>query len=205
MRSRTLHLEPTNRCQLSCPSCPRTEYPSHIVISDVDIELVTRSLDQYTDVYMCGNHGDSIYHPRFHELLIAIKEAKPDIRIQFETNGSGRTKTWWEKTAEILRPIDAVIFSVDGMRDNNHFYRIGSKWDSIEMGMRTLRENNAKVRMVWKWILFHHNQKAVGDGLALSKEIGFNRFNIVSSDRNDDDHWLTPTKNIKEIMEALNV
>lgn len=197
---KTLHLEPTSRCQLSCPSCPRTEFLDLIPIRDVDIDLVLRNLAGFDEVYMCGNHGDSIYHPRFHDLLAGIKASHPDVRIQFETNGSGRNTEWWEQTASYLGRRDCVIFSVDGLRTTNHIYRIGSRWESIENGMRTLRRRNAEVRMHWKWIVFHHNQEHTKQGYLLSKEIGFNKFTVVLSDRNAGDHWLNPTRPMDDIM-----
>jgi hypothetical protein len=175
-------------------------FVDRIPIADVSIDLVIRNLVGYDELYMCGNHGDPIYHPRFHDLLRGVREAYPDLRMQFETNGSGRTAQWWEDTADCLGKRDTVIFSVDGLRGTNHIYRIGSRWDSIETGMRTLRRRNSKVRMHWKWILFHHNQDQAREGYVLSRDIGFDKFTVVLSDRNRGDHWLNPTIGVEDIM-----
>lgn len=204
MSKRVLHLEPTSRCQLSCPSCPRTKFLDLIPIRDVSIDLVLRNLDGYDEVYMCGNHGDAIYHPQFHELLAGIKDRHPGVIIQFETNGSGRNAAWWQSTASYLGKRDCVVFSVDGLRDTNHIYRIGSKWESIETGMRTLRDSNPAVKMHWKWIVFHHNQDQVKHAYWLSKDIGFNKFTAVRSDRDKGDHWLNPTRDMDDIMQDIH-
>lgn len=176
-----------------------------IPIRDVSIELVLGNLAGYEELYMCGNHGDPIYHPQFHDLLRGVKERHPTVRVQFETNGSGRPTKWWEETASHLGRRDCVTFSVDGLRDTNHIYRIGSRWESIEAGMRTLRGCNPDVRMHWKWILFHHNQDHAVDGYWLSREIGFDKFTVVLSDRNSGDHWLNPTRTVEEIMSGTHV
>jgi len=201
---RSLHIEPTTRCKIACVTCPRTRFPELVPIVDIDIDIVVRSAAGYDDVYMCGDHGDSIYHPRLHEMLDRLQEAHPTLSIKFETNGSGRTPTWWKETAQRLKSKDTVIFNIDGVRDNNHIYRIGSKWDTIEQGARSLRAANPDVIMIWRYIAMHHNQDSLAEAYTLSKEIGFNHFMLIWSDLYDKFEWTRLTKSLRELQDMID-
>jgi sulfatase maturation enzyme AslB (radical SAM superfamily) len=131
--------------------------------------------------------------------LSEIIKVNPDIEIDFETNGSHRSKTWWNETASILRKTDYVTFSIDGLPHNNHIYRKNSDWDSIKIGIDQLRLQN-KARMIWKWIYFKYNQFDIKEGYRLSKDMGFYKFKIVQSDRHFDGDPLKPNRPIEEAL-----
>ena len=181
--SKTLQLEVTNRCTIACPACPRTIYQDMLVINDVAIDAVVRACNGFDRVFMCGNEGDPIYHPQFKELLAAIRTAHPHISFNWHTNGSFRTKQWWEELMTVLDERDHIVFSIDGMPHNNHMYRVNSKWSFIKDAIDAVVSSDKKVRTTWKWILFDYNQSDIFDGIALAKELGINLFNLNVSNR----------------------
>jgi MoaA/NifB/PqqE/SkfB family radical SAM enzyme len=152
-------------------------------------------------VFLCGNHGDPIYHPKFHELVSRLREANPKLNFGMHTNGAFRSIDWWKKTAAIFDHRDSITFSIDGLPNNNELYRIGSRWETIENGIKTLVELNPNLKLVWKWIIFKYNQYDIDEGIELAKNLGFQGFKLVHSIRDDPTNLLTPTVDWKEIYD----
>lgn len=199
----TLHLEPTTRCTLACIHCPRTAYPGSVAIADMDIDLAVEACKGVRKLAMCGDHGDPIYHPRFHELVRAIRGSNPGIEFWINTNGAFRDRDWWADLAVLLDERDCVAFSIDGLPHNNHIYRTNSRWPSVERGIIALREANPLVSMEWKWILFNYNQDDVGRGVRLAKRLGFNYFTLIGSTRIEDSDPVLATRGVHEVREEL--
>lgn len=204
VRSDTIHIEPSSRCTLGCLECPRTIHKGDYSIDDCDIDLMARSCIGFKTVLLCGNHGDPIYHPRLCDLISKIRQDTPDVSFIMDTNGSFRSKMWWEELSAVLNESDTVVFSIDGMPWNNHLYRVNSKWETVETGIQTLRRNNPNVHMNWKWILFKYNQDQLTAGINLATEFGFDSFTVVHSARYGMHEWLIPNKSIKDIELEIN-
>lgn len=202
-RKKVLHVEPSTRCTIACPHCPRTMYLGDVSIHDCDIDMVVNACHGIDRLALCGNHGDPIYHPRFHDLISGVKTAHPDICIDINTNGAFRSADWWRKLALILDEKDELVFSIDGMPYNNHIYRVNSKWKHIEEAVTTVRSINKKVNMVWKWILFNYNEDEVLQGIRLAKKMGFNWFKVIGSTRDEDDDKLRASKTVQQIREEF--
>lgn len=194
-----LHIEPTSRCTIQCQQCPRTIYNDNITLEDCDIELMIKLAKEKKRVFLCGNHGDPIYHPKFHELVSGMRNTNPKLYFGIHTNGAFRSIEWWKKTAAIFDNRDSITFSIDGLPKNNHLYRVDSKWETIENGIKTLVEINPSIKLVWKWIVFKYNQHDIDEGIELAKKLGFHGFKIVHSIRYDQTNILTPSIDWKEI------
>lgn len=182
---RTLHLEITSRCTLGCPRCQRTADPEELRVDDVSLAVLRRTItrDAFPDlayVNLCGNYGDPIYHRQFHLVLRHFQDQ--GIRIRIETNGSFRSRPWWEKTAALLTRKDQVSLSIDGLEDTNHLYRVNSRWADVMAAVEALR---GRVRLVWKFIVFKHNQHQVDAAVALARDLGFDEFKLIRSNRFD--------------------
>lgn len=182
---KSIHIEPTTKCSLRCPLCDRTLNLQHIKNIDCDIEIVSDITKEYDIVIMSGNHGDPIYHSNFHELISKIKEKNKSIKIFIDTNGSLRSKKWWEKTAQLLTKDDCITYSIDGDSFNNNIYRVNSKWKSIEDGVKSFRNKNNHTKLVWKYILFKYNENTIKNAVNLAKTLNFNSFILVESNRKD--------------------
>ena len=179
----TWHIEPTSKCILECSLCDRTWFYQKFkkrLTQDINIDhLITFFKDHEPNITMCGNNGDPIYHAKFHELCIRLKKIRS--KIEIVTNGSGKKKAWWEKLCEILTSEDAIEFSIDGLQDTNHLYRINSNWDSIMDAIEVVTKYNIKT--TWKFIVFKHNEHQIKDAQKLSKKLGIVEFKLIKSDR----------------------
>lgn len=183
------HVEPTNICTLKCPGCARTrfidQWPQHWQNHSLDIDQLNKFLDidlTAKVVTLCGNYGDPIYHPEFHELIKVLKQG--GAKLVIITNGSYKTNTWWESTVSVLDHNDRVVFSVDGVPENFTQYRINADWHSIHRAMQICAE--ALCQTMWKYIPFAYNETDIESARNLSEKIGIDHFQIDPSDRFDD-------------------
>lgn len=178
----TWHIEPTSKCILECPLCDRTWFYSNFKKRELH-ELVIDDLISFFNkksykVHLCGNNGDPIYHSQFHLLCENLK--KINCTIHITTNGSKKSEKWWQELVQILDDKDTITFSIDGLADTNQIYRVNSDFDSIIAGFNQIK---GKVRSIWKYIVFKHNEHQVNTAREMAKELGFDFFNLERSDR----------------------
>jgi MoaA/NifB/PqqE/SkfB family radical SAM enzyme len=80
---------------------------------------------------------------------------------------------------------DQVTFSVDGWDNaSNNQYRINSDFDSIVLGIKTLRASSDCL-IQWSTIYFAFNQHKITDIRDLAKSLGCNKFQTVKSSKFD--------------------
>jgi len=178
----SFHIEPTSKCTLECTLCDRTWFYETFKkrnLHEINIDHIVKFVGVNAEVSMCGNNGDPIYHSKFLELCKKFKDN--NCYLSISTNGSAKTETWWQKLKNILTKGDCITFALDGLEDTNHLYRKNAKWDSIMTAVKTLKDNDFK--MIWQFIPFKHNQHQIYDASNLSKELGFDEFKLLPSDR----------------------
>lgn len=191
------HIELTNICTLKCPGCARTQFinkwPQHWKNHNLDIEQAMKFLDiDLTDkqITLCGNYGDPIYHPQVINFVQKFKER--NARITIITNGSYKSKEWWEELTQHLTEQDKIIFSIDGLPENLTQYRVNADWNSIKIGIDVTVKSRALTH--WKYIPFNYNQENIETAQVLSKNLGIDIFSIMMSDRFDEStNHLKPT------------
>jgi MoaA/NifB/PqqE/SkfB family radical SAM enzyme len=179
-------MEITNKCTLACPACDRTGNAwVKKNLTELPLDLVQRLFpvserERFAGIKinLCGAFGDCIYHSRFHDIVRHLKEA--GFALHVETNGSYRSPEWWEKTCDLLREEDEITFSVDGLQDTNHIYRINSRWEDIYAAMKVCAP---RVRVHWKFIVFRHNEHQLEEAKRLAKELGVQEITFKKSAR----------------------
>lgn len=185
---RLLQIEPTSHCNARCPHCPRfdcidhdvfestgTPHPdlnlSHIDIDSVIENLQLEKLTSLKKVVLEGDKGDPVMHPRIEKFIEAFSSMKTPPLITLTTNGSIRSTTWWAELAKKRYPNLKVIFSIDGLADTNHLYRVGINFEKIINNARAFIEAGGYA--VWKLLIFKHNQHQVDEIHTLSQDLGF--------------------------------
>ena len=192
------HIELTNICTLKCSGCARTQFinmfPQHWKNHSINVNSLMNFLDcdlTNMNISFCGNYGDPIYHPDFHNIISQFKSRGAILRIV--TNGSYKTKQWWEQTVGVLTEQDTVTFSVDGLPENFTTYRVNADWKSIEVGMKVVAKSKCDSK--WSYIPFSYNENNIEQARELSKQLGIKQFEINYSDRWDKHtEHLMPTK-----------
>jgi MoaA/NifB/PqqE/SkfB family radical SAM enzyme len=206
MQNVTYDVEITTKCRLACPKCPRiinSKIKKQWDKEDMTLLAWKSLIDgiNIKKILLCGCYGDCIYHPLLFEFIKYRNNKRDDLIISIETNGSHREPVWWEELGYFLRDDDEIVFSIDGLKSTNQLYRVGSNFDSIVSGIQSFRKKfNGK--MIWKYIIFNHNEHQIKEAKNLSKELGFSDFFLVYSSRYDDTDQ--PTHNIDYYENLLN-
>ena len=84
------------------------------------------------------------------------------------TNGSARTADWWKRLASIIGLNGRVTFSIDGLEDTNHLYRIGANWNKVIKNVSTYIENGGRAR--WDYLIFDWNWHQITEAAEIAKE-----------------------------------
>lgn len=193
---RSFNVEITNRCTLGCPECSRTGNPwvrKHLTQLPVELLQKLFPVAEYASfqgikINLCGTYGDCIYHTRFHDVIAHFKAV--GLNVMIETNGSHRTLDWWKRTCSLLDVGDSITFSVDGLEDTNHIYRINSRWNDIITAMEYCAP---RVFVSWKFIVFRHNEHQIEQAKALAESLGVRDITFKKSARfRDGDDPLKP-------------
>lgn len=182
-----IHLEISSKCTLKCPRCPRTEHPEtpwlnkQLSLADIQKALPEKIIkDHIQRITICGDVGDPIYNTDFHGIISYLKSTKPDVHLYIITNGSYRSREWWQKTASLLNEKDTVAFSVDGFdHESNQKYRVNSDWESIAVGMQEIA--SSKAFMVWAAIAFSFNENQMDLIKQIAQERGCDYLQVTKS------------------------
>lgn len=161
------HLEPSSKCSLRCPRCPRQEHPDISWIGkEISLEQFKRTftddvLSQVKRFTMCGDVGDPIYCKDYLKIIEYIKSFNKQIQIFTITNGSYKTKEWWTEFALLSTKHDSINFSIDGYdQKSNDLYRVNSNWQSIMDGMKICADQS-DMFVNWAMIVFKFNQNHI--------------------------------------------
>jgi MoaA/NifB/PqqE/SkfB family radical SAM enzyme len=213
----SIHLEVTSKCQARCPMCPRRLQGGPLLdsLSLDEIDLGTfvdwfprDFVRQLKFLNMCGNLGDPIVAKDTLEIFRYLHETNPGMSLQMHTNGSGRSKEWWQELASLNVK---VVFGIDGLKDTHALYRINTDWDKIINNATHFIHAGGDAR--WDMLVFKHNEHQVDTCEQMSKELGFKGFSIKHTTRFkdgkldviDDDynvtHTLLPSQKSLEMIE----
>jgi MoaA/NifB/PqqE/SkfB family radical SAM enzyme len=184
-----MHIEPTSRCTLACPACPRTwfgeKFDQPFPKQDLDLDQFEKFLDcesghSISNFTLNGNHGDPIYYPDLLNMIDRFRSRS----FKISTNGSFQKPDFWHALAERLQPCDTVFFSIDGLEHNNHLYRRNSDWESIMQGLNIMV--NSSARIIWKSLIFSYNVNDIEKIKALALSCGA-EFVVESTSRFGDE------------------
>lgn len=185
-----VHLEITNRCQASCPMCPRN---IHGGIDNPLLQINEWSLDDFKNIFtpdildqleiinFCGNFGDPLMNKDLIKMCEYVKVTAPNVAIDIHTNGSLRSTAWWKKLVHALPKTHNVIFAIDGLEDTHSIYRVGTSYKLIIKNAQTFINSGGTAE--WHYIRFKHNEHQVDAAEALSTELGFKKFSVKTSRR----------------------
>ena len=169
-----VHFEPTQRCQAACPMCDRTNN-SHIKNAEISINQFKQIINsdfvkQLRSFLMCCNHGDPMIAKDTLEMYKWLIYNNEKLHLQMTTNGGGRSDDWWKSLAEIFGEHGKVSFSVDGLEDTNHLYRVNVDWKRVENSMDVFTQAGGKG--VWVFLIFEHNEHQVEEAERMAKLFG---------------------------------
>jgi len=201
-----IHFEPTSKCNAACPMCARNLNGEGCIVSLGDLSLehfqiqVTKNIKTLEKVFFCGNVGDPCADVNLLEKISWIKNIQPKIVVGINTNGSIRNTKWWKECANLLTgQYDYVVFSIDGLQDTNHIYRVGVQFKKVMENVQAYINEGASAH--WDMLVFDHNKHQVEQCKRLARNMGFTWFRSKETDRWDEYSFehIKPVNEIKVI------
>jgi len=169
-----IHFEPTQKCQALCTMCDRTNN-SHIKNAELSLSDFNKIVDsnfckQLNSFLMCGNHGDPMIAKDTLKIFQWLRENNSNLYLHMTTNAGGRGDEWWRELALIFGKRGRVTFSVDGLEDTNHLYRVNVDWKRVENSMDVYTQAGGKG--LWVFLIFEHNEHQVEEAERMAKLFG---------------------------------
>ena len=185
----TFQVDHNSTCNLKCPQCARINngginenVPQKALDLDFYKKVFTKELCQSIErVFFCGNYGDVIASNNILEVCDYLKSQGLKT-VSIVTNGSLRDKQWWTDLAGILNgKSDKVLFSIDGLADTNHLYRVGSNYEKIMENAQAYIDAGGYAR--WEYLVFAHNEHQIDEAKQKATEMGFKSFKMKKTNR----------------------
>ena len=177
---KSLIIELSTSCNSRCPHCPRFDSNGNLhpdlILAHLDINSILDNLelDQLVNlkyVKLEGDKGDPLMHPEIEKIIDVFVNLPSRPNVEVVTNGSIRSSNWWRVLGEKSYSNLQVTFSIDGLKETNHLYRIGLEFDTIIDNATAFI--NAGGIALWKFILFRHNENQLQSVIDISKQLGF--------------------------------
>ena len=185
-----INAELSNYCNSACPMCPRFDFDlnliteitnnSHTSLEVIKNKIGSKVLANIKMFYSCGVLGDGAMNPECVDIYDYVKTAGAS-NTSLYTNGGARNTDFWKALAQTKTH---VVFAIDGLEGTNHLYRRNVKWDKLIDNVQAFISAGGKAD--WDFLVFKHNKHQIEQAEALSKKLGFKKFNKKDTTRWDD-------------------
>jgi radical SAM protein with 4Fe4S-binding SPASM domain len=181
-----LQIEPTNICNLRCPTCPTgagklKRKPGYMSLQEFK-NLVDEAGDYIINMTL-HNYGESFLHKDFLDMVSYA--AKRGITCRVSTNGHFfKDKEFCKRI--VLCGLGDIKISLDGASQETYEkFRLGGDFGSVIKGTKLLvdtRHELGKIlpRIEIQFILMKPNQHEIEKAKEISREIGVDRVHIKS-------------------------
>jgi MoaA/NifB/PqqE/SkfB family radical SAM enzyme len=144
-------------------------HPS-LPLRQLDLDTLEKSFDKtlltnLKKVAFGGGKGDPAMNPNLLN-LVKFFDFVPIVSVN--SNGGVQSQSWWRQLAQV--PNLVVTFSVDGLEDTNHLYRVNVVWDRVIKNIRAFIDAGGEA--IWKTVVFQHNEHQIDEIIKFSKELG---------------------------------
>lgn len=210
---KSIEFDITSYCNSGCPVCVRHKWGTSDTIDELELSHLDKNIIfDITDSIVgkdvsfnfCGVLGDPLMHPDILEILQYV--SSKNVKINIETNGSSRDKSFWTEVGKIkgLNPNRKfnIVFAIDGLADTNFIYRIKTNFDKIITNAKAYIDAGGSA--YWKFIVFEHNQHQVETARLFAEQLGFKKFNTLDSVRFLESEYIIDKKYYKNNPEAHN-
>jgi molybdenum cofactor biosynthesis enzyme MoaA len=177
-------IETTLACALLCPCCSRTAQLKHRpgphVLDLKRFRVLLSALKeegfhvQYIDY--CGQ-GEPLDHPGIETMIAELRTVYPVARQRIVTNGN---HVFSEKLADSF--VEELMVSVDGATQESYEkYRVRGDYCRTLTSMKEARKSRHPYMIIWKYILFEHNDSIEEIALAqkIAEDIGVDQLMFV--------------------------
>jgi len=180
-----IDVELTSFCNIKCPGCLRQvkkHAVDHILNKDIlkfsNLEkwITLKEFPSLKLLNFCGSVDEPTLHP---DILKIVKHFNTLCEINIASNGSTKTKSFWEELGSYGV---SVFFGVDGIdQESLEKYRIGSNFKKVQENYRSFIRAGGQA--TWQFIVFEHNEHLLEKAKRMSTDEGFNAFRTIYSHR----------------------
>lgn len=183
-----LELELTSRCNASCSVCPRYlngELNPNLQTSDITLYDLKNNIEDYIweqiqTVVLKGTVGDAGSSPELENILHFLDSK--NLMISLHTNGETKTNNWWSNIGSGVTNLK-TRFCIDGISQDTHYQYRKTNFQKVLSNARSFIDAGGNAE--WFYIIFKHNQNEVDIASRLAKDLGFQSFTAIYSDRYD--------------------
>lgn len=195
------HIELTDDCNARCPQCSRNCIIDGVLQPRPDLAKSEISFEDYENIFknfkysvrnlnFCGNFGDPIYAKDIYDIIEysctdVLKYKREKDYMYIHTNGGMHKPEWWKKFGELLHKHlpnnHLVTFSIDGLEDTHHLYRVNTRYDRVVENARAFISGGGLAE--WSFIRFGHNEHQEEEARELAKKYGFKNFIPIDTHR----------------------
>jgi len=180
-----ISIDHTSKCNLACPQCARTNN-NLLPMSDLTVDdyksFITPITSTLRGLFYCGNYGDAIASNTLMPILEWLYlDSEFTGKVDIVTNGSLRDKKWWTKLATLIGNRGSIRFSIDGLGETNHIYRVNSNFDKIIENASAYLGAGGVAH--WDFLVFKHNEHEIDQAQDLARTLGFSTFKIKQTNR----------------------
>ena len=170
-------IEIITKCNLRCPLCGGDEnlYKPHAnqVMPLKMFQKIWNRVVEHTSLAILVGGGESFLHPQIYEILDFIKPTP----VHVDTNGCINM----DHERIVRSSLKTLIFSVDGVDQRTHEqYRVGGNFhrviENIKAAVAAKKKYGRGPDIIFKYIIFRHNEAYLTEAARLAQELGVDRF-----------------------------
>ena len=184
---KTIELELATVCNAYCPVCirydardeglflnPKANLNQLIDLDTIDKCFKSDKIPDDVEVSLVGTSGDPLAHPKILDIIKLILHHKSHATFNIHTNGGLRSTKLFAELAHILGDGDRFCFSLDGLADTNHIYRIGVDFKKVISNMTAFIE--AGGTPIWQFVIFDWNKHQIEECRKYAFDLGCRAF-----------------------------
>lgn len=207
---KTIRLEASSICQLSCPSCPvrrnMDEFKNTCGLGFLSFDNFKKIVDDnpYITNIELSNNGEIFLNPE----LLKIIEYAYSKNIALTAFNGVNLNTLSDEVAEALVKyrFSHINISIDGASQDSYVkYRVNGNYNQVIMNLKKIlyykqKYNSAYPSLTWKYILFGHNEHEIIDAKVAARVLGIPIYFVLNYDQD-----FSPVKNIQFIYKQTGV
>ena len=173
-------IEIITKCNLRCPLCGGRENGGqrddfNQIMPLKTFQKIWSRVAERTSLAILVGQGESFLHPQIYDILNFIRPTP----VHLDTNGSINMDH--DRIAH--SSISTLIFSVDGVDQRTYEkYRVGGHFqkavENIKAAVAAKRKYGRGPVIIFKYIVFRHNEAYVQEAARLAQELGVDRFQV---------------------------
>ena len=174
-----ISIETGNICNLACPLCPTADREQVVekgMLSFEDFKVIFDKMKPFVKTIDLFSWGEPFLNKDIGAMIKYAKEKKPSLRIFIDSNFNRVTDDQIDAVARY--GLNVLKVSCDGATQEVYEkYRKGGKLEDVLGNIKKLVEKKKelasdKPRIIWKYLVFKHNQHEVDKAREMARELG---------------------------------